>query len=345
MGWEKAMNAIAGRLGAVFLMAALALAPLRAQAAFTGLYVFGDSLSDRGNLLALSGGGAPVSPSYTGGQFSNGPSWTNSFSQRLGLGPSAPSLLGGRVYAFGLARTDTVAPGLGLPNAINIPNQVDAYIGGPNAPAGALFGMWGGANNMLQAMAALGSVPPQNWGSFLAGQAAAAAGDVVAQLNRLYQDGARNFLVLNLPDLGRTPRFNTEPVLAGAARGASQAFNAALAQGLAAFEAQPGVRLHTLDIFQLFERVAAAPGGFGFDNIATPCITGAVPDIYVIPAAATLNCTPQQAARTLFWDPIHPSAAAHELIGALAAQAVPVPGALALLLLPMGLLVVLRRQG
>lgn len=332
---------IARRLVAAALLSGLAALPGPAAAGYTGLRVFGDSLSDRGNLALATGGLAPASPTYSGGNFSNGPSWSNALSQRLGLGPSVPSLAGGTVHAFGFARTDNVAPGFGLPEIINIPGQVSAYIAGPATP-GALFAMWGGANNLLQALAAAPLQPnPQ---AYLLGEAASAAGGVLAQLGRLHADGARHFLVLNLPDLGATPRFAAEPLAAAAGRATTQAFNSVLAAGLAGFGAQPGVRLHTLDIFQLFERIQSTPAPFGFDNTAMPCVAGLVPDIYVNPAAASIVCTPAQAARSVFWDPIHPTAAAHELIGALAAAAVPVPGGLALLLLPAGLLVVLRRR-
>ena len=68
------------------------LAPLSAQAiSFTELTVFGDSLSDTGNVLSLTGDvlppgpGSPVPGPYFNGRFSNGPVWVDQAADRLGL--------------------------------------------------------------------------------------------------------------------------------------------------------------------------------------------------------------------------------------------------------------------
>jgi len=333
----------------VVRLAALgALAAGPAQAAYTGLYVFGDSLSDRGNLAALTAAASagvsvvPTPPTYAGGQFSNGAVWVEGLSQRLGLGASRPSLLGGTVHAFGFARTDSV-PSLPLiPVSINLPGQVDGYIAGPAAPAGSLFAVWAGANNLLQALAAAPAQPDPT--AYLAAETASAVAGTLAQIGRLVADGAQELLVLNLPNLGLTPRFNTNPVALTAGQQASQGFNTGLAAGLGAIDAIPGVRVMTLDVYRLFERVVATPAAFGFVNTSSACVTGAVPAIYLSPLAATQNCTAAQAAASLFWDPIHPTAAVHELIAAFAAQAVPAPAAAGLFLLGLAGIVALRRR-
>ena len=48
---------------------------------FSAEYVFGDSLSDVGNVYLGSGGSEPASP-YVGGQFSNGPVWVQDLAAR-----------------------------------------------------------------------------------------------------------------------------------------------------------------------------------------------------------------------------------------------------------------------
>ena len=226
------------------VLAAL-LAPLPAAAAPSALYVFGDSLSDRGNIAVLTGGAIPAPP-YAGGRFSNGPIWVEALSAGLGLGPVVASLNGGTDYAYGGATATGNTP-------IDLQNQVAAYVfGGPPAPAGALFTLWAGANDILNALAD-------------------AASALVAQ------GGARELLVLTLPDLGDTPRLNVNPLGAAAASAASMAFNAALLGGLAAAPALAAAEVHVLDTFGLLEAAIADPAGFGFSNVTGACVTGDAP--------------------------------------------------------------------
>jgi phospholipase/lecithinase/hemolysin len=79
--------------------AALLFSPVAAHA-YSALYVFGDSLSDAGNVYLGSGGDEPAAP-YVNGQFSNGPIWVQDLSTHLGLGAVTPWLGGGNDYAFG----------------------------------------------------------------------------------------------------------------------------------------------------------------------------------------------------------------------------------------------------
>jgi hypothetical protein len=83
------------------LAASLALASGPALA-YTTLFAFGDSLSDAGNLFALTG--IPSAP-YFDGHFSNGTTWVEDLSKDLGLGTLKPSVSGGTDFAFGGATT------------------------------------------------------------------------------------------------------------------------------------------------------------------------------------------------------------------------------------------------
>src|SRR5690349_1365451 len=72
---------------------AVALTPSR-------LIVFGDSLSDIGNIDDATFGAVPGS-SYFDGRFSNGPAWVERLASNLGVGPLRPSRVGGTNYAYG----------------------------------------------------------------------------------------------------------------------------------------------------------------------------------------------------------------------------------------------------
>ena len=68
------------------MLAALMAGTASAQARpFTHLFVFGDSLSDSGNISALTGGLIPASPPYFNGRFSNGPIWVEHLAPALGF--------------------------------------------------------------------------------------------------------------------------------------------------------------------------------------------------------------------------------------------------------------------
>lgn len=133
---------------------AAALLTLTAQAApFSGIYFFGDSLTDVGNVTAVYATlphppGAPaVIPGapYFNNRASNGPLYADVLAAGLGF-TATPSATGGNDYAFGGARTRYQlfgAPYLG------IVDQVAAFraLPGPADP-GALYVLFAGSNNL-----------------------------------------------------------------------------------------------------------------------------------------------------------------------------------------------------
>lgn len=67
------------------------------------VFVFGDSISDTGNVFLATDEAIPVSPPYFEGRFSNGPVWVERFAEALGL-EARPILDGGTNFAVGAAR-------------------------------------------------------------------------------------------------------------------------------------------------------------------------------------------------------------------------------------------------
>lgn len=302
------------RFPAIRLLLALAaslalIAPLPASAtSYSGVYVFGDSLSDSGNLYAATGGLIPSAP-YFGGRFTNGPNYADYLAALYGHSATA-ALFGGTNYAFGGATaggTGTAIPSLG--------DQVSLYRGLPGgADASALYVVWAGGNDLRNDPSATGI-------------SSALSGVANAVLD-LYSEGARNFLVMNMPNLGLTPEAITNGTSFQATLG-SAVYNAYFGGIMGTLQgALTGSNIRTLDTFGLLSGIVANPGAFGFTNVTDPCLGASVcanPDSY------------------LFWDSIHPTAAAHRLI-ALAAYnvlAVPEPETWALLL--TGLVLVATR--
>lgn len=235
--------------------------------------------------------GDSLSDQGNAGRFSDGPVWVEGVAQALGL-PLRPARLGGDNYAVGGAR---VAEG---PSSLEA--QAEALLKAKRGrlDAGVLHVVWGGANDLLWAGTA--ADPGRQ-----AGMTAAAVARIV---ERLAKAGAGAILVANLPDIGMTPALRAQgPAWMAGARRLSQAYNAALTQALDAVEGWERVRLYRLDVWALGERVLADPAAHGFKEVTRPC--------------GGRDC-----ATALFWDQIHPTAAAHAGLARTALGVLGAPG-------------------
>jgi phospholipase/lecithinase/hemolysin len=315
--------------------AAAGVAPAASAAAFDEVFVFGDSLSDGGNAWALTGG-FPPSPPYAQ-RFSNGPTAAEQLAAAYGI-DLRPSVQGGSNYAVGGAALQTYTvpyapnPGLTPPAPVLTTSNYIAYNYWPledqyeiaaiadkgigwqldqfrNAepafdPQRSLFMLWGGANDffLLPALAAL--APPDQQQAVLTGAVAGAAAQAGAFVAALYNAGARNFLVPNLPDLARTP----DAAELGEAQRAqlsqlSLLFNVLLADQIEALRtARSDLRIVEVDTRAGFDAILADPAQFGLTNATDAClpllITGG-------------SCDP---ATFLFWDGVHPTVRGSQII-------------------------------
>ena len=199
MGLHRPAFRLAGPLAAALMLLTLAAQPAVAGP-FTDLIIFGDSLSDIGNVSTATATLMP-GPSYFAGRFSNGPVYAEILASGLGLGPLSASLNGGDDYAYGAALTS----GTPFPSSIvvkDLDDQVDQYLGSRTPDPAALFVIFGGANDVRNQLSA--AMP----------NVAAAASNLATDITDLYDRGARKFLVANVPALGFTPGFNNDPTQA-----------------------------------------------------------------------------------------------------------------------------------
>lgn len=330
--------------------------PLKVNAAqFGGMFVFGDSLSDAGNTYYATANQYPQSPPYGDppilpngqkypGRFSNGRVWVEYLAERLNI--SQPTLVTDLVpdldfnkfptttlpaqgvnFAFGGASSgfgNAVLPQLPIPGVLAQVQGFAANLQAKNqqADSNALYTLWASANDFIF-INPVDSITPSN--------------NVALALNTLAGVGAKNILVLNLPDLTQLPLYkgnNPKPP-----QDAVDDYNSRLKQTLDGLSNNPNLNIMSVDIDYLFKQVSASPNSFGFTNVSDFCLNEATLEV----------CSnPEQ---YLFWDRVHPSTVTHQLIAdkalaAINAKSVPEPStALGTLLIgAWGAVVVLNRK-
>jgi phospholipase/lecithinase/hemolysin len=323
-----------------YLLAALSTAALAAP--YTGLVVFGESLSDSGNNAYVfdnvlgpprpagtlrtpvpipTPGFIPDFP-YASGRYTNGPVWAERLASGLGV-TAAPSMAGGTDFAFAAARSGPA--GSSFPYSLQDQASMFLTQNGGRAASDKLYALQVGANDARDAFAALaaGGDPSQRLFSSVS--------TIAGVVNRLAAAGAEHLLVLNVPDLGTAPAVTAlGPAASAAATGIAVAFNQALETSLSQLPASAAGDLQLLDLFALQARIFSNPSAFGFDDLTSACAFSAA--CIANPSAA------------FFWDGVHPTASVHALIGQEALALIPLPNTVLLLALGLSVLALARRS-
>ncbi len=229
---------------AALAVSVLAFAGSASASSYSAVVVYGDSLSDNGNLYAATKGFAPAAPYYQG-RFSNGPVAVEQLAGMLGV-PLLDFAFGGATTGLGNqgdGGTQTAIGGLGLPGMLA---EFSAF----HAPAAivpsALFVVWGGANDYE-----------------LGESVNTAVKDIDTIVAGLQKQGATHILVPGLPDLGLTPEFFG---VADATQ-FSQQFNAGLIATLPAGATYD-------DVYGLLNTIVGNKTAYGFSDVTTACFDG-----------------------------------------------------------------------
>jgi phospholipase/lecithinase/hemolysin len=299
---------------------------------FDSFYGFGDSLADVGNvwltsqLLRIDPTPPPsTSPhrTYLQGRFSNGPVafeylWEFLSGQAPGsvgglkASVAAPILVpqGAVNYAYGGTGTPLIDRTPGGLYAPGLEGQVELFrlaLRGRKPSTHALYAIVTGANDYRDDQFNQPMAPPD------------VVGNIVDAVDTLYRIGARDVMVVNMPDLGRLP--------GGGGPGSPESelsaiHNQLLANALTVLEVQrPKLRLIQVDINQVF---ALLPPGM---DVTTPALDAMFPPEYLPPGFRMSLCLfidPATCAdvptfetnwRYLFWDAVHPTTDGHWLLG------------------------------
>ncbi|KAI8593842.1 GDSL lipase/esterase [Geranomyces variabilis] len=251
--------------------------------------VFGDSLSDNGNLWAFTNRSYPPSPPYYSGRFSNGPTWIELVAEKHGVA-LADLAWGGATSDNDLSPPAKI-PGFTIPSVkdqvkaflankplTSVQKTIDAAKGAMQSISKACFVVWGGGNDYLQEQATGRNVDP-----------VAVAAALRTSLDLLAEHGARRFIVPNLPG----PTYAEHSI----------ALNATVTSFR---QVNPKATVLFFDVNPVFSSVATNPA---FKNTTAPCLekitkNGQVVDFRVCSEPDSFS----------EWDGVHPTAAVHRLV-------------------------------
>jgi phospholipase/lecithinase/hemolysin len=267
------------------------------------MVVFGDSLSDNGNLYEIMKHQLPQSPPYFNGRFSNGPVWVEHLIASYFPNDPASHLSDYAIGGAGVLEED------GDDVLFTLRKEVDSYLLSHHDKASpdSLFVVWIGANNYL----GMPSDVEQTLTDVNVG--------IANSLDRLVKKGAKHILVLNLPDLGQTP--------AGYEFGSAETLsyftvqhNRLLKQTVTDFKQKyPDVNWLFFDLNVAFSNVLENAQDYGITNTTGTCVNSVVDGLTqksVLKMVASVK--PKLAADAcngyLFFDLVHPAAIAHKIM-------------------------------
>ena len=291
------------------------VASVQAQT-FNSVVVFGDSLSDSGN-IAQSTGLLPAGTSFT---TNPEPVWAEIVAETFGAS-ATNSLDGGTNYSWGGACVNPDGPceQEQVPGtAQKIPRtaeQINQHLSGANADSDTLYMIWGGVND-ISAIARENQSDPQG----ALDSTLKAAETYIDQIRGLQDAGAHYVVVLNLPDAGKT--LNAQRAGAEAAAGLStlsSAYNKALDTGLASLEHG----IIPINVSALMDEIIEDPGNYGFTNVdEIACTPGSNPlrpngglgSLVCGPTDSGYLSPPKTDETYLFADGSHPSGAVHAAV-------------------------------
>ncbi|MDH5408691.1 MAG: SGNH/GDSL hydrolase family protein [Gammaproteobacteria bacterium] len=279
---------------------------LQASPQFDKIYVFGDSLSDNGNLASIVGP-LPNPPYFGSARASNGLVALEVMASRFGL-TLEPSL-----HLIGPAQGTNyavIAAKVGRNEPQDLATQVALFLAnhGGAAPENALYVMFIGGNDIRHARDSGNRAFAQQY-------LTDAANTIATQIQVLNLAGAKNWLVVQAPDLGRIPETQLIanafglPGLPAQTTELTEYFNDALHQQVDNIEEANDIEIEEFKLFKKFNKIIDKAAKFGFSNTSEPCFSSEQ-GIYTPGCNFGFNID-----QYIFFDEIHPTARIHAIIG------------------------------
>ena len=292
-------------IGATLFAFLIIIPALFAGERYERIYVFGDSLSDNGNLATITG---PLpEPPYFQNRITNGLTAVDVLAGKLGLPLEASlHLIGpavGANYAVAGASAETHG-------SIDLTSQVALFLAnhGGVAPDDALYVMFLGGNDIRHAR--------DSGDATQAAQIVAdATGVINTQMQVLAMAGARNWLVVNAPDIGAIPETGLIAATIGdislpaKVSALSQQFNVALHAQIEQLEDELDIEVEDFDLFAEFNQIINTSVSLGFTNNSDACFSSLLGQF-------NPGCNfGLSFGEYVFFDEIHPTAGVHAMIG------------------------------
>lgn len=275
---------------------------------YSNIYIFGDSLSDTGNLGSVIGG---IPAPYYENRISNGPVGVETLTAKFGYTADASlHLLGlnaGNNYSVAGAKASTN-------EAIDLNTQILSFQANHAsiAPKDALYVIYIGGNDVR---AALFEADPTISNSIIK-TANKNVKNAIVMLKRM---GARSFLVINVPNIGLIPETRliaiatNNPDFINHATELTIKYNKTLHHMIDELEDdnehEHTFKIKEFSLFKLFDMIVEKSIYLGFTNNSEACFRSRIPDFHP-------DCNyGLNADQFIFFDEIHPTKRVHTMFG------------------------------
>lgn len=299
------------------------------------LIVFGDSTSDNGNLYRFTEGAhlvyatpvIPKNPPYYQGRFSNGPVWVENLAQALNVPLDD--------YAYGGAWVEPYADSKQMV-PFNLSMQIDFYLVESLLDfnrANHLYVISAGANDYTQGRSNVDYATTNT------------VNTMQALIEGLIVYGAKNFLILNLPDLSYIPEVTRQgPEFAAQMSAVSQLHDQKFTDMVNRLvQKYKEVKFISIDLRNYYDDIRLHPEKYALKNVSDSCYSGgyfspptqqiatiaqkinlqleqniSLREAYLISEAVQRGAKPcVNPDEYLFWDHVHPSRVVHRIFAKL----------------------------
>ena len=270
---------------------------------YSKVYIFGDSLSDNGNLSSIVG---PLpNPPYFENRISNGPVMVEVLASLLGTKALPSFYLTGPEAGTNYAVAGAKAFGTEL---IDLDSQVNLFLAnhGGIAAKDNLYILFIGGNDIRNARDNPVDVANDLIQSALTSE--------LDNIKKLIAAGAEHFMILNAPDIGKIPESSLLAALTGdtsivkRASRYSHTFNKKLFHRIDKLKKKYHLDVTKINIEKIFSKVLAKGRKFNFTNTTDACFSS-------INQSFNSGCDfGNNFDSYVFFDEIHPSAHMHSVI-------------------------------